>query len=96
MFHWILDVARSTGMFPDKTIKKAGQPPSPLGLQIASALRYIAVGAPVDVNEEASGLGRSTMQSFNSMYLQWFNKRFYDEWITAKQPYTREGLERMM
>ena len=83
-------------MFPDETLRKSGQPPAPLGLQLASTMRYLALGAPVDVNEEASGLGRSTMQSFSAMFRDWVVKRFYVEWITAKQPHTREGLERLM
>lgn len=95
-FHWVLEEARKSRRFPDEMIVKAGQPPAPLGLQLAAVLRYLAVGCPVDVNEESAGLGRSTMQTFNPTFFEWFKTRFYYEWITAKQPFDEAGLQRLM
>ena len=96
MFAWLLSEARASAKFPDETIRKAGQQPAPLGLQLAACLRYLAIGCPVDVNEESAGLGRSTMQKFNLGFFEWFNEKYYDEWIAGRQPHDKASLEKAM
>ena len=80
----------------DEPIRKRGRTGAPLQLQIANALRYLATGCPIDCNEEAAQLGRSTMQCFNLDFFEWFNTMFYDEWIMSKQPRDAAGLERLV
>jgi len=61
MFNWIVREARSSCLFPDEIIRKRGPTPAPLNLKSAASLRYLATGFPIDGNEKAAGLGRSTM-----------------------------------
>jgi hypothetical protein len=84
LFSLIVREARLCGLFPGETIQNRGHVPAPLHLQIVASLRYLATGRVVDGNEEAAGLGRSTMQGFMHDFFDWFVNRFYDEWITSK------------
>ena len=96
MFNWILREARASQKFPDELVVKEGRVPAPLSLQIAAALRYLATGSPIDANEEAAGLGRTTMQHFNAGFFEWFNQRFYHEWVTSKIPTDDVNMTRVM
>ncbi len=96
MFMFILKEARASERFPDELIAKRGPPPAPLQLQIAAAFRYLAKGCPVTANEEAAGLGKSTMQHFNAPFFEWFAERYYVEWVTSKIPTDAPSLARLM
>ena len=88
--------ARASKFFPDELIRKRSRAATPLQLQIAAALRFLATGCPIDCNKEAARLRRSTMQGFNPDLFEWFNTRFYDEWITSTHAHEDAGLERLM
>jgi hypothetical protein len=92
MFVWILREARTSGKFPDDHVVKRGRVPAPLSLQVAAAFRYLATGCPINANEEADGLGRTTMQQFNAKFFEWFVARFYDEFVSSKSGLDVAGL----
>lgn len=85
MFNWLLDEARRSDLFPDEANPKPGNPPMPLGLKVASCLRYLALGCPVEANEEAASLSRSTMQIFHCRFMEWAVGKWEEEWIRGPQ-----------
>eukprot|EP00873_Tetraselmis_striata_P020697 jgi/Tetstr1/440961/TSEL_029229.t1 len=64
MFSWLLHESRKAGMFPDETVRKGGQKPAPLGLKIAAALRFLALGVPVSGLEDSSHMSPKTLAGF--------------------------------
>eukprot|EP00873_Tetraselmis_striata_P008303 jgi/Tetstr1/428567/TSEL_018561.t1 len=64
MFNWLLQRTRASKLFPDETLKKAGNPPAPLGLKPAAALRMLALGIPIDGIEDSSDLSKATLGTF--------------------------------
>eukprot|EP00873_Tetraselmis_striata_P020998 jgi/Tetstr1/441262/TSEL_029513.t1 len=98
MFNWLLQQTRASKLFPDETLKKAGNPPAPLGLKLAAALRMLALGIPVDGIEDSSDLSKATLGTFMfGMDMQegkkqtvigwfrWFVRTFQPVWIQAPQ-----------
>jgi hypothetical protein len=64
LFNYVLFQTRMVCIFPDENDKKRGRKAFPLGLKVASALRYLALGVPVPGLEDGSGLSPSTIQEF--------------------------------
>ena len=64
VFNYIVAETRRGGVFPDELIVKKGRKPFPLGLKVAYALRYLALGVPMSGIEDGSGLSTATLQEF--------------------------------
>ena len=64
VFNYIVAETRRVGIFPDETVRKQGRKPFPLGLKVAAALRYLALGVPIPGLEDGSGLSAPALQQF--------------------------------
>eukprot|EP00873_Tetraselmis_striata_P033639 jgi/Tetstr1/453903/TSEL_040822.t1 len=105
MFNWLLQRTRASKLFPDETLKKAGNPPAPLGLKLAAALRMLALGIPIDGIEDSSDLSKATLGTFMFGmdrqegkkqtvigWFRWFVHTFQPVWIQA--PRTQADVQK--
>ena len=60
----MLQETRASGIFPDENVRKVGRRPAPLGLKVAAALRYMALGVPVNGLTEGSEVSREALDVF--------------------------------
>ncbi len=70
MFNWILKEAREIMQIPNEEIFKEERAPAPLHLNIAACFRYLATGCPMEANEEAASLAKSTMVLFAPFFFE--------------------------
>lgn len=106
IFNWLLEETRRSGDFPDELKRNRGRQPAPLGLKVAVALRYLALGVPADGLEESSELSPKTIEFFLFGmdrqegadqevigWYRWFKLKFQGGWLSL--PSCVSGIKRV-